>query len=69
MMPAATAPPRASAGCGVPMAGIVSVAAAARAVSVLVTAAGPGADFVELYNPSATEAVDLSGWALPPASP
>jgi hypothetical protein len=27
-------------------------------------AAGPGADFVELYNPSATEAVDLSGWAL-----
>ena len=27
-------------------------------------AAGNGAEFVELYNPSATEAVDLSGWTI-----
>src|SRR5215470_1029210 len=36
MMPAAIAPPRASAGCGVAMAARPSVAAAARAVRVLV---------------------------------
>ena len=25
---------------------------------------GTGAEFVELFNPSSTEAVDLSGWAI-----
>ena len=27
-------------------------------------AGGNGAEFVELYNPSTTEAIDLSGWTI-----